>query len=47
MAHKGKIQLTFVIVAPPEAVAEGDRLFQSHAPRGWRRRIIGLVKRRC
>jgi hypothetical protein len=32
MAHKGKIQLTYVIVAPPEAVAEGDRVFQSHAP---------------
>lgn len=32
MAHKGKIQLTYVIVAPPEQVAEGDRIFQSHAP---------------
>jgi hypothetical protein len=32
MAHKGKIQLTYVIVAPPEAVAEGVRLFRSHAP---------------
>lgn len=32
MAHKGKIQLTYVIVAPPDAVAEGDRLFQSHGP---------------
>lgn len=31
MAHHGKIQLTYVIVAPPEAVADGDRLFQSHA----------------
>lgn len=31
MAHHGKIQLTYVIVAPPEAVVEGDRLFQSHA----------------
>jgi hypothetical protein len=32
MAHHGKIQLTFVIVAPQELAAEGDRLFKSHAP---------------
>jgi len=32
VAHKGKIQLTFVMVAPPDAVAEGDRLFQTHGP---------------
>jgi hypothetical protein len=32
MSHKGKIQLTYLIVAPPDQVAEGDRLFQSHAP---------------
>lgn len=32
MAHHGKIQLTYVIVAPPEEVAEGDRLFRTHAP---------------
>ncbi len=32
MAHKGKIQLTFVITAPPDQVEEGDRLFRSHAP---------------
>jgi hypothetical protein len=32
MAHKGKIQLTFVIVAPPNLAEEGDRLFRSHAP---------------
>jgi len=32
MAHTGKVQLTYVIVAPPEEVAEGDRLFASHAP---------------
>ena len=25
-------QLTFVIVAPPDQVAEGDRIFKSHAP---------------
>jgi hypothetical protein len=31
MAHQGKIQLTFVITAPPDQVAEGDRLFKSHA----------------
>jgi hypothetical protein len=32
MSHKNKIQLTFVIVSPPELVAEGDRIFKSHAP---------------
>lgn len=32
MAHKGKVQLTFVMVAPPEAVAEGDRIFSTHGP---------------
>ena len=32
MAHKGKIQLTFVIVAPPDLAEEGDRLFRSHGP---------------
>ena len=32
MANKGKIQLTFVIVAAPDQVDEGDRLFRSHAP---------------
>ena len=32
MADKGKIQLTYVIIAPPGEVAEGDRLFQSHGP---------------
>jgi hypothetical protein len=32
MAHKGEVQLIFVIVAPPNQVAEGERLFRSHAP---------------
>lgn len=32
MAHKGKIQLVYVIVAPPDQVAEGDRIFASHGP---------------
>ena len=32
MAYKGKTQLTYVIVAPPDQVDEGDRIFQSHAP---------------
>lgn len=31
MAHKGKVHLTYVIVAPPEQVEEGDRIFRSHA----------------
>ena len=34
MSQEGKVQLTFTIVAPPDQVAEGDRLFRSHAP--WR-----------
>jgi hypothetical protein len=32
MAHKGKVQLTYVIVAPPDEVEEGDRIFASHGP---------------
>ena len=32
MAHTNKIQLMFVITASPEQVAEGDRIFASHAP---------------
>ena len=32
MAYKGKIPLTFIIVAPPDQVAEGERIFRSHAP---------------
>lgn len=31
MSHKGKTQLTIVFTAPPELVAEGDRIFASHA----------------
>ena len=30
MAHRGKLQLTYVIVAPRDVVEEGDRLFTSH-----------------
>ena len=32
MAHHNKIQLTAIIVAPPDQVNEGDRIFRSHAP---------------
>lgn len=32
MAHTGKIQLILVISAPPDQVAEGDRIFASHQP---------------
>ena len=32
MSLKGKTQLTFVIVAPPDQVEEGDRLFRNHVP---------------
>jgi hypothetical protein len=30
-SHKGKVQLTFVFTAKPDQVAEGDKLFASHA----------------
>jgi hypothetical protein len=30
MAHQGKVQLAFIISAPPSEVAEGDRIFASH-----------------
>lgn len=32
MAYKGKIQLLYVIVAPPDQVEEGDRIFRTHGP---------------
>ena len=32
MTYHDKIQLTIIIVAPPDQVAEGDRIFRSHAP---------------
>ena len=32
MSHKGKIQLIIVITAPADQVAEGDRIFSTHAP---------------
>lgn len=32
MAYDKKIQLIYVIVAPPDQVEEGDRIFKSHAP---------------
>ena len=31
MSHQGKTQLTIVFTAPPDLVAEGDRIFASHA----------------
>jgi hypothetical protein len=31
MSHQGKTQLTIVFTAPSDLVAEGDRLFASHA----------------
>jgi hypothetical protein len=31
MAYHDRTQLTFVIVAPPDQVQEGDRIFRSHA----------------
>lgn len=30
MAHKGKVHLTYVIIAPADQVEEGDRIFRSH-----------------
>ena len=32
MAHQGKTQLLYVIVAPPDQVDEGDRIFATHLP---------------
>ena len=32
MAYQGRTQLTYVIVAPPDQVKEGERIFGSHAP---------------
>ena len=32
MSHKGKIQLMYLFVVPPDQVAEGDRIFGSHGP---------------
>ena len=33
MAHHDKVQITLIIIAPPDQVAEGDRIFKSH--RAW------------
>ena len=30
MKYHDKVQLTLIIIAPPDQAAEGDRLFQSH-----------------
>jgi hypothetical protein len=32
MSHKGKTQLILIFAAPPDQVAEGDRIFRSHGP---------------
>jgi hypothetical protein len=31
MSHEGRTQVTFIFTARPEQVAEGDRIFASHA----------------
>ncbi len=31
MSHKGKVQLTIISTATPDMVAEGDRIWSSHA----------------
>jgi hypothetical protein len=31
MAHKGKTQISFIYTVAPDLVAEGDRIFASHA----------------
>ncbi len=31
MSHKGNIQLTIIFTATPDLVAEGDKIFESHA----------------
>ena len=30
MSYHDKVQLTLIIIAPPDQVAEGDRIFKSH-----------------
>ena len=30
MTYHDKVQLTLIIIAPPDQVAEGDRIFKSH-----------------
>jgi hypothetical protein len=32
MSQLNKVQLTAIIIAPPDQVKEGDRIFQGHAP---------------
>lgn len=32
MARQGKVQLTYFIIAPPDQVEEGKRIFRTHAP---------------
>jgi hypothetical protein len=32
MAYKSKVQLTVIIIAPPDQAKEGDRIFATHAP---------------
>ncbi len=32
MTYHDKIQLTAIMIAPPDQVKEGDRIFQGHAP---------------
>ena len=41
---RGKVQLTYVIVAPLHLVDEGDRLFEATAP-GWSLPIPARGKR--
>ena len=47
MANIGKTQLIYVIVAPPDQVEEGDRIFRSHGPwmeathpRDWEKALL-------
>ena len=35
MKYHDKIQLTLMIIAPPDQAAEGDRLFQESRGLGW------------
>jgi len=32
MAYRDKVQLTFIITAPPDQVQEGERIFRTHEP---------------
>jgi hypothetical protein len=44
MTYHNKSQITLIIIAPPDQVAEGDRIFKSHGV-GWRPRTTVLGRK--